>query len=624
MPTQVVNTLLTTPRFVTAADPLVVTRDGAMVTGSHAINGNDDHIFISVSGQVTSVYGSAITLGGLVDSRNLMRVSISDTGLVESSGSAPTVHINRDGADIANHGTISATYLTALQFGDGVEVGELTNTGTISGGVDGSGVYFRGDSEGTTTGYLNITNTGTITGGYRAIYVLDERLSLVNSGTIASESDTIHLAGGTTSRLNLVNSGTITAEASSNAIVGGQFLNLIKNTGDITGRIRLADGADVIENSGTILGQINTYDGTDIIRNQGQINGDVYTREGTDTIENSGKVHGDIDLGDGHDVFVGLGGYVSGEIDLGSGNDRATVDQDGADIEGGSDFDTVNAYGDVDVSNVERVNLLGSEDITVTSTATSSLVSTTVNGNSGDNTLTAVNSVSFYGAGGNDFAVGSHFNDLLRGHSGNDTLSGGGGNDTLTSERGDDEIEGGSGNDNMSGGLGHDFLDGGSGDDTVIGGEGRDTLYGDAGDDLIWGGAGADDIMGSSGNDILVGHRGNDTLNGGEGADVLTGGAGADVFVWSSAADAGLDAQSDIIKDFKRGLDIVDLSEIGDGSFKFLGKTKALTGTGKMEAKFVKSAGEVSLVLDIDGDGSADARIQFEGIAFLTASDFIL
>jgi Ca2+-binding RTX toxin-like protein len=247
-----------------------------------------------------------------------------------------------------------------------------------------------------------------------------------------------------------------------------------------------------------------------------------------------------------------------------------------------------------------------------------------VNGNAGDNTLSSANAVAFYGAGGNDFAVGCHFDDLLRGHSGNDTLSGGGGNDILTGERGHDEIEGGSGNDNMSGGLGHDFLDGGSGDDTVIGGEGRDTLYGDTGNDSIWGGAGADDIMGSFGNDTLVGHRGADTLSGGDGVDVLTGGAGADGFVWSTGSETGLNDASDIVKDFKRGEDLLDLSEIGDGVFKFIGKGTAFSGTGKMEARFFKNATEVRLVLDVDGDGNADSRILLEGLGTLTASDFIL
>lgn len=79
----------------------------------------------------------------------------------------------------------------------------------------------------------------------------------------------------------------------------------------------------------------------------------------------------------------------------------------------------------------------------------------------------------------------------------------------------------------------------GAGGAALTGGEGRDQLIGGAGNDRISGGAGAD---------ILVD---------GAGVDTLTGGSGADLFIFLP------DGQADIITDFERGIDRLDLSALG-------------------------------------------------------------
>ncbi len=100
----------------------------------------------------------------------------------------------------------------------------------------------------------------------------------------------------------------------------------------------------------------------------------------------------------------------------------------------------------------------------------------------------------------------------------------------------------------ITGTEGDDRLDGTDGGDRIFGLGGGDRLYGHDGDDLLDGGAG---------NDVLHGGAGDDVLIGGAGAERLYGGAGRDVFRYQSLEDRG-----DQIRDFERGQDVIDISEL--------------------------------------------------------------
>ena len=112
----------------------------------------------------------------------------------------------------------------------------------------------------------------------------------------------------------------------------------------------------------------------------------------------------------------------------------------------------------------------------------------------------------------------------------------------------------------LTGGGGADTLNGGFGDDTIQGAAGDDVLTGQEGDDSILGGAGlngtagADQLMGSDVAEVLLGGEGDDTISDGAGEDTLWGDAGADLFVMAA------DGQLDIVEDFERGVDKLDLS----------------------------------------------------------------
>lgn len=71
------------------------------------------------------------------------------------------------------------------------------------------------------------------------------------------------------------------------------------------------------------------------------------------------------------------------------------------------------------------------------------------------------------------------------------------------------------------------------------------------------GGAQDDRLLGSAGEDTLRGMGGDDVLHDGAGADVFYGGAGADVFVFAR------DSAQDRIADFEKGIDRIDLSDLG-------------------------------------------------------------
>ncbi|WP_439603534.1 M10 family metallopeptidase C-terminal domain-containing protein, partial [Shinella sp.] len=159
-----------------------------------------------------------------------------------------------------------------------------------------------------------------------------------------------------------------------------------------------------------------------------------------------------------------------------------------------------------------------------------------------------------------------------------------------------------------------------------------DLLVGSSHANTLSGGRGNDALVGLAGNDRLDGGAGNDWLSGGTGADRLTGGAGADTFVFRSAADIGL-ATRDRIADFEPGRDRIDLSAIDANgseaghSFTLLARGKAFTGeAGELRWHTTTAKGKAVTIVegDIDGDKTADFRLDLDGKLALSKGDFLL
>ena len=171
----------------------------------------------------------------------------------------------------------------------------------------------------------------------------------------------------------------------------------------------------------------------------------------------------------------------------------------------------------------------------------------------------------------------------------------------------------------------NDVLFGGAGIDVMYGGVGHDRLDGGGGNDRVYGETGNDVLLGRAGNDYLHGGIGNDYLLGGAGRDVLVGGDGWDRFDFNSRTES-LATNPDVIADFCRGYDLIDLQTIdadpdaanGNQSFIYISERSFSGRCG--ELRFASGVVQG----DTNGDRIADFAIKLSNITALAATDFIL
>jgi Ca2+-binding RTX toxin-like protein len=197
----------------------------------------------------------------------------------------------------------------------------------------------------------------------------------------------------------------------------------------------------------------------------------LFGQSGNDTL--LGKGGNDFLFGgSGDDILTGGGGsdQVFGE----SGNDQMIWNPgDGTDLnEGGAGNDTVQVNGGN-----------GAETFTVTANGTRVRF---------DRTDPAPFSID----------IGSSEHLVVNANGGDDTFSAGNGLASLISLT----VDGGPGNDTITGGDGKDMLKGGDGNDVIDGGRGNDVALLGAGDDtFIWNpGDGSDTVEGQDGNDTML------------------------------------------------------------------------------------------------------------------------
>ncbi|WP_108500704.1 calcium-binding protein [Paracoccus indicus] len=302
--------------------------------------------------------------------------------------------------------------------------------------------------------------------------------------------------------------------------------------------------------------------------------------------------------GNGADVLRGGGG--NDLIFGGNGNDRifggvgadVLVMDNGADLlNGGDGYDTL--------------SYLGSRDLRIDLAKTGAQVT-----GLGRDTITNIEGI--FSGRGDDLLNGNAQDNLMRGNAGADRIFG---------KQGDDFLDGGFGRDVVRGDFGNDTVSGGNGVDLVSGGAGNDWVYGDNGDDRVDGNFGADRLFGGKGNDLMIGGRG---------MDIMTGGQGADEFRFNALSDSGrFPVGADLIRDFKVGLDRIDLSGIdangmvqGDQAFT-ISNTDGLTGQAGQLA-ILTAGNQTRVVVDVDGDAVADMMIRLNGQLDLGADDFIL
>ncbi len=171
----------------------------------------------------------------------------------------------------------------------------------------------------------------------------------------------------------------------------------------------------------------------------------------------------------------------------------------------------------------------------------------------------------------------------------------------------------------------HFVINGSAGTDVVKAAHTTNTINGGDGLDQLRGGNLADTINGGNDRDKIIGWGG---------ADLLTGGSGNDVFRYLAATDSGIGANADIITDFTIGSDDFDFryldSDVGTEGLQpyaltFVGTT-AFDGSGNAEIRYGTTGGDITVELDLDGNGTADMQIVLQGIGggTLTSADFLL
>lgn len=191
-------------------------------------------------------------------------------------------------------------------------------------------------------------------------------------------------------------------------------------------------------------------------------------------------------------------------------------------------------------------------------------------------------------------------------------------------------LDGSSEADKLMGKRGDDIIRGNGGTDKLYGSDGDDMISGGSGFDFLWGGNGDDELLGGTGNDFIYGGNGNDRLVGGSNSDRLWGGGGADVFVFLTDGPTTMNAgQHDVVYDFSRGSDRIDLSAIDanlltlrDDAFRFIGAAHFTDSAG--EIRFERIGTGVILIGDRNSDGIGDLFIRLNSTTSIQENDLTL
>ena len=496
--------------------------------------------------------------------------SITNSGLITSTGSLFAIFVNDGDNTITNTGEISG-HNGGVLFNTAVDTNAISNFGVISAengiGIlsysDDTFIYNSADAEivsnadsnsgsaaiyvagiqarivnegavsaasargifSVATAYLSVDNTGTIGANNEAIASTSDTVLIKNSGMLSSTSSATIDSTGVNDNFRLINSGTI-----SNASTVSAAINVSASDTEV----QITNKGFITSGNGSAIDATTTLSGGIFLRNFGAISGDVTLEAISVTIRSqTGEIDGAIRLEGNAQASLFLGDEDNTVIDYGMQADRF-------DLGGGADY----------------VNYL------------------------------------FSTAGVHvDLAAGRGYSGYARG-------------DILKSV---EEIGGSEFEDLLLGSSVANYLDGDDGDDVI---DGR------GGDDRLFGRAGNDDILGGSGDDLL---------RGGEGGDDLIGGTGADVFIYLSALDSAVTGIGrDRILDFEQGVDLIDLSDMGIEAFI---NQAAFTGTGTSEVRYQNVGGGTKTLvqIDTDGNGTADSAIIINNAFFnLTPDDFAL
>jgi Ca2+-binding RTX toxin-like protein len=319
--------------------------------------------------------------------------------------------------------------------------------------------------------------------------------------------------------------------------------------------------------------------------------------------------------GAGADTLIGGMGadYLDGGLGAdkmagGAGNDLYIVDNIGDTVIelSGEGVDTV----------MSSVNFtLGANIENLTLTGTAALLQ--AKGNALDNIIIANDAgAQMWGMDGNDTLIGGAGNDWMNGGAGADIMKGGLGNDSYVVDNVNDVVVelAGQGVDTITTTVSYTLS--ANVERMVLSGTAAIDGTGNELANTLTGNDAANILRGLDGNDIISGGGGNDLLDGGLGQDILTGGAGADTFLFATLADSTV-AKPDLITDLQN-IDFIDLRQIdanslvaGDQAFNIVSAFGHKAG--ELQLTYDAAANHTVALLDVNGDGKADAAIWMTG-----------
>jgi serralysin len=526
---------------------------------------------------------------------NLEDLILTGTGHINGTGNALDNHITGNaGNNLISAGAGNDTLdgkggVDTLQGGKGDDtyIVDLTSAGALQDTIT------ENANEGTDSIVLRGTSTNT------AAVTLTLGANLENLDASATGTSNLNLTG------NDVNN-TLIGNAAANTLNGGKGADTL-----IGG---LGNDTYVIDNAAdSIIEEVD--EGTDLVKIAINTAGGSYTLgehlenatlTNTVAFNLTGNAANNVLKGNAANNIID-GGAGSDRMEGGAGNDTYIVDNVGDTVVEAANAGTDLVKSHVDFTlgaNIENLSLLGSDAIN----ATGNSLANVITGNAGNN--------------------------VLDGKGGVDTLKGGQGDDTyivdLTSAGAlQDKIT-----ENANEGLDSIVLRGTSTNtsattltlganlenlDASATGKSKLNLTGNDLNNSLVGNDAANTLRGGAGDDILKGGAGNDILIGGAGADQLHGGSGADIFRFTSLSDLGMDGAADVIHDFTRGSDRIDLKSLQ--GYSFIG-TEGFSGA--KELRFAASGDDLLITGDSNGDGEADFSIKLLGVAEVSASDFIL
>ena len=534
--------------------------DGATVTFA-----SGDSIVVARAGGIMTTGPTSVALTSFIAANGL---DVFVEGIVAGGSGGIQLGGNVVQVVIAGSGSVFGGGFGIALNGPG---NEITNHGTIRGAVS------TNDERG------RITNTGDISANGQAVYQTGDRSYLHNSGTIAGAVDPGNTLESAVRQENfpsqiawMVNDGTITGF--NWAYRGGAGANYVVNNGRIEGNIDFGGGTtgERFINTGSVFGSVQGMGtGGSVVENSGSILTQLTMTAGADNVVNSGYIY-----------QLAFGG--------GSGDRLVNSGEIGFQVSGSGD----NGF----VRNSGEINALAmgiGTDVVINKGTIGSLFMGSAGGfdrlvNKG--LMTGL--VSGFGSFGADVTNAGHMTGQLLLGNGNDVVRNSG---TLR------DVVLGNGNDTyLTLGAGHaeGSIDGGVGNDRLIGGDEADLLLGGGGNDTLRGGGDAD------------------VIQGGAGADTVRGDEGADVFVFASASELRTTGPFDLIRDFTRDEDVIDLSQM-PGALVFNG-TGAFSGGGTRSVTYSVTGTTTTVRVDADGDGVSDGSILLNKITVLSAADFLL